>query len=120
MKLMSSDHDPEIIVQRHINLLHTYNEIKDGTQSLISHVSVVVSRILPRITFCSLGHRHTCFEPCLKKVESSNGGVGLNAHQGILSSPHSTNELGTEYKLAQLKGTTIKKIHEELDLPLTG
>ncbi len=30
--------DPEQIVQRHIRLLHTYNEIKDGAQSLIGKV----------------------------------------------------------------------------------
>jgi hypothetical protein len=35
----SSDRDADAIVQRHIRLLHTYNEIKDGTQALIGKVS---------------------------------------------------------------------------------
>jgi hypothetical protein len=33
------DRDADEIVQRHIRLLHTYNEIKDGTQALIGKVS---------------------------------------------------------------------------------
>ena len=35
-----SDQDPEAIVQRHIKLLHTYNEIKDGAQALIAQASI--------------------------------------------------------------------------------
>jgi hypothetical protein len=31
--------DADAIVQRHIKLLHTYNEIKDGAQALIGKVS---------------------------------------------------------------------------------
>jgi hypothetical protein len=34
-----SGQDPNEIVQRHIKLLHTYNEIKDGSQRLIGAVS---------------------------------------------------------------------------------
>jgi len=36
--------DPERIVKKHIHLLHTYNEIKDGTQKLIYHVSQFACR----------------------------------------------------------------------------
>lgn len=32
------DKDPKTIVQKHIQRLHTYNEIKDGTQALIGRV----------------------------------------------------------------------------------
>ncbi|EJT47075.1 hypothetical protein A1Q1_04184 [Trichosporon asahii var. asahii CBS 2479] len=32
---LGPDCDADAIVQRHIRLLHTYNEIKDGTQALI-------------------------------------------------------------------------------------
>ena len=43
VKLTSSGANPEDIVQRHINLLHTYNEIKDVTQALIGRVSWVLA-----------------------------------------------------------------------------
>lgn len=33
-----SGRDPDEVVQRHIKLLHTYNEIKDGAQRLIGAV----------------------------------------------------------------------------------
>ena len=36
-----SGQDPEKIIKGHINRLHRYNEIKDGTQSLIATVSGV-------------------------------------------------------------------------------
>lgn len=36
--LPRSDADADAIVQRHIRLLHTYNEIKDGAQALIGRV----------------------------------------------------------------------------------
>ncbi|KAE8542265.1 hypothetical protein D1P53_001039 [Cryptococcus gattii VGV] len=35
LRLQLADKDPNAIVQKHIQLLHTYNEIKDGTQALI-------------------------------------------------------------------------------------
>ncbi|WVQ75261.1 hypothetical protein IAR50_004874 [Cryptococcus sp. DSM 104548] len=40
------DKDPNKIVQQHIHLLHTYNEIKDGTQSLIGRYALMTNRTI--------------------------------------------------------------------------
>ncbi|WVO13651.1 hypothetical protein L204_101272 [Cryptococcus depauperatus] len=40
------DKDPNKIVQKHIELLHTYNEIKDGTQSLIGRYALMTNRTI--------------------------------------------------------------------------
>jgi len=40
-----SDRDADEIVQRHIRLLHTYNEIKDGAQALIGKVSFATPHV---------------------------------------------------------------------------
>ncbi|RXK38870.1 hypothetical protein M231_03819 [Tremella mesenterica] len=41
--------DPNAIVQRHIHLLHTYNEIKDGAQALIAQYARTVRRPLKEV-----------------------------------------------------------------------
>jgi len=40
--------DPELIVKKHINLLHRYNEAKDATQVLIGRVCIYTAdRLTP-------------------------------------------------------------------------
>ncbi|KAK8849402.1 hypothetical protein IAR55_004734 [Kwoniella newhampshirensis] len=43
------DKDPHKIVQRHIELLHTYNEIKDGTQALIGKYALITNRTIKEV-----------------------------------------------------------------------
>lgn len=49
LRLKLGDRDPEAIVQKHIKLLHTYNEIKDGAQALIAHYARLVQKPLRQV-----------------------------------------------------------------------
>ncbi|TYJ56865.1 hypothetical protein B9479_002476 [Cryptococcus floricola] len=46
LRKVLGDKDPNKIVQQHIHLLHTYNEIKDGTQSLIGRYALMTNRTI--------------------------------------------------------------------------
>ncbi|WWD20023.1 hypothetical protein CI109_104496 [Kwoniella shandongensis] len=43
LRAQLGDKDPHKIVQKHIELLHTYNEIKDGTQALIGKYALMTN-----------------------------------------------------------------------------
>lgn len=49
LRLKLGDRDPKAIVQKHIKLLHTYNEIKDGAQALIAHYARLVQKPLRQV-----------------------------------------------------------------------
>ncbi|WVO23368.1 uncharacterized protein IAS62_004718 [Cryptococcus decagattii] len=49
LRLQLADKDPNAIVQKHIQLLHTYNEIKDGTQALIGRYALMTNRTIREI-----------------------------------------------------------------------
>ncbi|KIR39651.1 DNA repair protein Swi5/Sae3 [Cryptococcus deuterogattii 99/473] len=49
LRLQLADKDPNAIVQKHIQLLHTYNEIKDGTQALIGRYALMTNRTIKEI-----------------------------------------------------------------------
>ncbi|OWZ60985.1 hypothetical protein AYX14_06479 [Cryptococcus neoformans] len=49
LRLQLGDKDPNTIVQKHIQLLHTYNEIKDGTQALIGRYALMTNRTIKEI-----------------------------------------------------------------------
>jgi hypothetical protein len=59
-----SGHDPEKVIKNHIEVLHRYNEIKDGVQSLIGKVSP--DRVYPSHPTVrpSLISPLICFSPC--------------------------------------------------------
>ncbi|WVR08339.1 hypothetical protein IAU60_005392 [Kwoniella sp. DSM 27419] len=41
--------DPDQVIKRHIELLHTYNEIKDGTQALIGRYAAMDGKTVREI-----------------------------------------------------------------------
>ncbi|ADV22318.1 DNA repair protein Swi5/Sae3 [Cryptococcus gattii E566] len=49
LRLQLADKDPNAIVKKHIQLLHTYNEIKDGTQALIGRYALMTNRTIKEI-----------------------------------------------------------------------
>ncbi|KIR56415.1 DNA repair protein Swi5/Sae3 [Cryptococcus gattii Ru294] len=49
LRLQLADKDPNAIVQKHIQLLHTYNEIKDGTQALIGRYALMTNRTIKEV-----------------------------------------------------------------------
>ncbi|ODO00567.1 DNA repair protein Swi5/Sae3 [Cryptococcus wingfieldii CBS 7118] len=46
LRKVLGDKDPNKILQQHIHLLHTYNEIKDGAQSLIGRYALMTNRTI--------------------------------------------------------------------------
>ncbi|ORX38040.1 hypothetical protein BD324DRAFT_650574 [Kockovaella imperatae] len=44
-----SGEDPQAIINRHIRRLHRYNEIKDGTQSLIAKYAVMTNQTVRQV-----------------------------------------------------------------------
>lgn len=49
LRLQLGDKDPKTIVQKHIQRLHTYNEIKDGTQALIGRYALMTNRTIKEV-----------------------------------------------------------------------
>ncbi|WRT69384.1 uncharacterized protein IL334_006368 [Kwoniella shivajii] len=46
LKAGLGEYDPNVIIQNHIRLLHTYNEVKDGTQSLIGKYAQITGKTI--------------------------------------------------------------------------
>ncbi|WVQ79537.1 hypothetical protein IAT38_001636 [Cryptococcus sp. DSM 104549] len=49
LRAQLGNRDPHKIVQKHIELLHTYNEIKDGAQSLIGKYALMTNRTIKEV-----------------------------------------------------------------------
>jgi len=98
-------------VKKHIHLLHTYNEIKDGTQKLIYHVSIPPAQVRRAETSC----RQSRVPPSPKSIKNSTFRSPNETH---VAGRRALGSAGNVYVWSGYEGTV--SVHRRREKQLEG